>query len=240
MQPKIVLVETSHPGNIGAAARAMKTMCLNHLALVQPQSFPDPVAFARASGAAELLEDAQRCESMVEAIADCQRVVGVTARSRKLSAPVREPRALMQELLTEYADTQVAFVFGRERNGLTNEEIDLCHTVCTIPANEAYGSLNLAAAVQILCYEWHIASLEQMYSQAHGEPHKTPAIAPAGEIEGFYDHLWQTLEKIEFLDEDNPVPLMRKVRRLFDRTELSSAEINILRGILKSINKSIK
>lgn len=240
MQPKIVLVETSHPGNIGAAARAMKTMCLDNLSLVRPQSFPDPVAFARASGAAELLEAAQRCESMSEAIADCQRVVGVTARSRKLSAPVSEPRALMQKLLTEYANIQVAFVFGRERNGLTNDEIDLCHAVCTIPSNEDYGSLNLAAAVQILCYEWHVASLEHKYPQSQSEQHKSPALAPAGEIEGFYQHLWQTLAKIDFLDQENPVPLMRKVRRLFDRAELSSAEINILRGILKNVNKSIK
>ena len=240
MQPKIILVETSHPGNIGAAARAMKTMCFSQLSLVQPQSFPDPVAFARASGAAELLETAQRCESITEAIADCQRVVGVTARSRKLSAPVLEPRQLMQELLDEYANSQVAFVFGRERNGLTNEEIDLCHTVCTIPANEDYGSLNLAAAVQILCYEWHVGSLGRKFPQLNNEQNKLPAIAPAGEIEGFYEHLWQTLEKIDFLHQENPVPLMRKVRRLFDRAELSSAEINILRGILKNINKTIR
>ena len=239
MQPKIVLIETSHPGNIGAVARAMKTMCLNDLALVQPKSFPDPVAFARASGAAELLEEAQQCDSINEAIADCQRVIGVTARNRKLSAPVLTPKEIMQELLSEYNETQAAFVFGRERNGLTNEEIDLCHTVCTIPSNNEYGSLNLAAAVQILCYEWHVANLGHEHPQSETQSKKSPAIAPAGEIEGFYEHLWQTLEKIDFLDEQNPIPLMRKVRRLFDRTELTSSEINILRGILKSINKSI-
>ncbi|MEM8844690.1 MAG: RNA methyltransferase [Pseudomonadota bacterium] len=239
MQPKIVLVETSHPGNIGAVARAMKTMCLKDLTLVQPKSFPDPVAFARASGAAELLEEAERCDSLAEAIADCQRVVGVTARNRKLSAPVLTPKALMSELLAEYRDTQVVFVFGRERNGLTNEEIDLCHTVCTIPSNEEYGSLNLAAAVQILTYEWHVAQLEQSYPDSNLSTNKSVALAPAAEMEGFYDHLWETLKNIEFLDEDNPVPLIRKIRRLFDRTDLSSAEINILRGILKSINKSI-
>lgn len=239
MQPKIVLVETSHPGNIGAVARAMKTMCLHKLTLVQPKIFPDPVAFARASGAAELLEEAQRCDSMEEAVEDCQRVIGVTARNRKLSAPVREPRALMHELLEQYNDAQAAFVFGRERNGLTNEEIDLCHTVCTIPSNQEYGSLNLAAAVQILCYEWHVAKLERQFPATSSLTKQSPAIAPAGEIEGFYDHLWETLENIDFIDEQNPQPLMRKVRRLFDRTELSSAEVNILRGILKNINKSI-
>ena len=240
MQPKIVLVETSHPGNIGAAARAMKTMCINNLSLVRPQLFPDPVAFARASGAAELLENAELCETLTEAIADCQRVVGVTARNRKLSAPVFEPKTLMRELLGEYGNTHVALVFGRERNGLTNDEIDLCHTVCTIPANEDYGSLNLAAAVQILCYEWHLAALECKFSQSNTKQNKSAAIAPAGEIEGFYEHLWETLANIDFLDKENPVPLMRKVRRLFDRAELSSAEINILRGVLKNINKSIR
>ena len=236
MQVKIVLVETSHPGNIGAAARAMKTMCLSQLSLVNPQQFPDPVAFARASGAAELLENSQRCETLQEAIADCQRVIGVTARDRKLSAPVSAPKPLMQELITQYQGLKVAFVFGRERNGLTNEEIDLCHGVCTIPANDEYASLNLAAAVQIICYEWHIAQLVDKHA---AQLPKAPAIAPSGEIEGFYDHLWEVLGKVDFLDKDNPVPLMRKVRQLYDRTELTSAEINILRGILKSIEKTV-
>lgn len=235
MQPKIVLVETSHPGNIGASARALKTMGLSTLALVRPQSFPDPVAFARASGAAEVLENAQRCDDLAQAVADCQRVVGVTARDRRLSAPVLSPKQLMQELNAHYAGVQTAFVFGRERNGLTNEEIDKCHSVCTIPANPDYASLNLAAAVQIICYEWYLAQLPF----AGASEQKSPAIAPAGEIEGFYQQLWQVLEAIDFLDSANPIPLMRKVRRLYDRTELTSAEINILRGILTSVTKSI-
>jgi len=236
MQVKIVLVETSHPGNIGAAARAMKTMCLTQLSLVKPQKFPDPVAFARASGAAELLENSQRCETLHEAVADCQRVVGVTARDRKLSASVLAPKPLMQELMTQYHGLKVAFVFGRERNGLTNEEIDLCHSVCTIPANDEYASLNLAAAVQIICYEWHVA---QLAIQDNEPSRKALAIAPAGEIEGFYQHLWKVLEKVDFLDQENPVPLMRKVRHMYDRTELTRADVNILRGILKSIEKTI-
>ena len=236
-QPRVVMVETSHPGNIGAAARAMKTMCLYDLGLVQPKEFPDPVAFARASGAADILENAHQFDTLTDAISDCQTVVGITARSRKLSAPVVTPKVLMQQMLNDSMQTQVAWVFGRERNGLSNEEIDLCTTVCTIPSNSEYGSLNIAAAIQILCYEWHVAQLDwQHESPGDSLPH-SKALAPVAEKEGFYEHLWKALEKIEFLDKDNPTPLMRKIRRLFDRSQMSSAEINILRGILKNIIK---
>jgi TrmH family RNA methyltransferase len=236
-QPRVVMVETSHPGNIGAAARAMKTMCLYDLGLVQPKQFPDPVAFARASGAADILENAQKFETLTAAIADCQNVVGITARNRKLSAPVVTPKQLMRQMLNDSEQTQVAWVFGRERNGLSNEEIDLCGTVCTIPSNSEYGSLNIAAAVQILCYEWHVAQLGMGDEASSASPSQPNMLAPVGEREGFYEHLWQALIKVEFLDKDNPIPLMRKMRRLFDRSQMSSAEINILRGILKNILK---
>ncbi len=236
-QPRIIMLETSHPGNIGAAARAMKTMCLYDLGLVQPKEFPHPVAFARASGAADILENAMQFETLTAAIADCQIVVGITARNRKLSAPVVTPKELMQQMLNDSEQTQVAWVFGRERNGLSNEEIDLCSTVCTIPSNTEYGSLNIAAAVQILCYEWHVAQLSSQHEMSNVTAPLTKVLAPVGEREGFYEHLWEVLDKIEFLDKHNPIPLMRKVRRLFDRSQMSSAEINILRGILKSILK---
>lgn len=236
-QPKVVLVETSHPGNIGAAARAMKTMCLSDLGLVLPKQFPDPIAFARASGAADILEEALQFSTLTDAVADCQNVVGITARNRKLSAPVVTPKELMQQMLNDSEGTQVAWVFGRERNGLSNEEIDLCSTVCTIPSNSDYGSLNIAAAVQILCYEWYDAQLGKQHEASKSIPAQNKALAPVGEREGFYEHLWQALDKIEFLDKDNPTPLMRKLRRLFDRSQMSSAEINILRGILKNVLK---
>tara|TARA_R110002049_G_scaffold124479_1_gene279977 strand:- start:59978 stop:60697 length:720 start_codon:yes stop_codon:yes gene_type:complete len=236
-QPKVVLVETSHPGNIGAAARAMKTMCLYELGLVLPKQFPDPVAFARASGAADILENARQYNTLTEAIADCQNVVGITARNRKLSAPVVTPKELMQQMLSDSVNTQVAWVFGRERNGLSNEEIDLCTTVCTIPSNKEYGSLNIAAAVQILCYEWHVAGLGAVNDVSNQSSSRSGMLAPVAEREGFYEHLWQALDKIEFLDKDNPTPLMRKMRRLFDRSQMSSADINILRGILKNVLK---
>lgn len=230
------MVETSHPGNIGAAARAMKTMCLHQLALVEPKSYPDPVAFARSSGAADVLEHAQVYSSLTQAISDCQVVVGITARSRRLSAPVMTPKQLVHYMSTECRTSQVGWVFGRERNGLSNEEIDLCNVVCTIPSNPEYGSLNIAAAIQILCYEWYV-SQNQIDCVSAEEPTGINSLAPAAEREGFYQHLWQALLKIEFLDEQNPLPLQRKVRRLFDRAQLSSAEVNILRGILKNILK---
>ena len=231
------MVETSHPGNIGAAARAMKTMCLYDLGLVQPKEFPSPVAFARASGAADILENAQQFNSLTDAIADCQKVVGITARNRKLSAPVVTPKQLIQQMLNDSDQTQVAWIFGRERNGLSNDEIDLCTSVCTIPSNSEYGSLNIAAAIQILCYEWHATQFAAQHDDANINAPQAKKIAPVGEREGFYEHLWETLEKIEFLDRDNPTPLMRKLRRLFDRSQLTSADINILRGILKNILK---
>ena len=235
-QPRVVMVETSHPGNIGAAARAMKTMCLYELSLVQPKIFPDAGAFARASGAADILEHAQRFDNLSNAIADCQKVIAISARPRKVSTPVLTPRQLMQAMLNDMQDLKVAWLFGRERNGLTSQEIDLCHAICTIPANRHYGSLNIAAAVQVLSYEWYAAQLEERFS-AHNNLPQSPALATVKDCEGFYQHLWQALNKIEFLDKQNPLPLQRKLRRLFDRTGLTQADINILRGILKSILK---
>ncbi|MDW3096392.1 MAG: RNA methyltransferase [Gammaproteobacteria bacterium] len=235
--PRVVMVETSHPGNIGAAARAMKTMCVYDLGLVHPKEFPSPVAFARASGAADILENAQQYDSLTAAIADCQKVVGITARNRKISAPVVTPKQLIQEMSNDLEQTDVAWVFGRERNGLNNDEIDLCTCICTIPSNSEYGSLNIAAAIQILCYEWHATESTALQKDTNSDALSAKKIAPVGEREGFYEHLWQTLEKIEFLDKDNPTPLMRKMRRLFDRSQLTSAEINILRGVFKNIIK---
>ena len=237
MQPKIILVETSHPGNIGATARAMKTMSLHELGLVNPQVFPDPVAFARASGAADILDQAYEYSDLTAAIADCQKVVGITARSRRISAPVVTPKQLMHQIVEQSGMQKVAWVFGRERNGLTNDEIDLCDTICTIPSNQDYGSLNLAAAVQILSYEWFVAQLAKDVQKSEINTQLPSEPAAASEKEGFYSHLWEALEKIDFIDRDNPTPLMRKLRRLYDRANLTSAEINILRGILKNIIK---
>lgn len=234
--PKVIMVETSHPGNIGAAARAMKTMCLHELILVTPKLYPDPVAFARSSGAADVLEQAQVYDSLASAIPECQIVVGITARSRRMSAPVVTPKQLIEKMLDEYRGLQVAWVFGRERNGLSNEEIDLCNVVCSIPSNSEYGSLNIAAAIQVLCYEWYSANISSK-SLENDHADLVHELAPLAEIEGFYEHLWQALDKIDFIDASNPLPLQRKLRRLFDRAQLGREDINILRGILKHIIK---
>jgi len=234
IESKIVMVETSHPGNIGAAARAMKTMAWTNLALVNPQGLDDPSARARATRAYDVLDQAQIFTSMEDAIADCQHVIGVTARTRANAAKAYTPKALLQNLAEQDKAVRVAWVFGRERNGLTNEEIDLCHSICTIPANPEFSSLNIASAVQIICYEVYCSGLQSTLSESQQQ---AAAIAPSQELEGFYQHCWQTLEKVEFLDAENPVPLQRKFRNIFDRTELTSSEINILRGIFTAILK---
>lgn len=238
-QPRVILVEPSHPGNIGAAARAMKTMSLTQLALVKPKHFPHPDAIARASRAEEILEQAQVCESLAQAIEGSHWVIGISARPRKISAATYTPRELINKMSEEYSELNIAWVFGRERYGLTNEELDLCHGICTIPANIDYSSLNLAAAVQIICYEWLSAnpgaSDNLAGENAFGQ--EANSIAPAEELEGFYNHLWSSLVPTGFMDKTNPNPLMRKIRRIFDRSKLTRVEINILRGILKSLNK---
>ena len=238
-QPKVILVEPSHPGNIGAAARAMKTMSLTQLALVKPKHFPHPDAIARASRAEDILEQAQVCESLAQAIEGSHWVIGISARPRKISAATYTPRELINKMSEEYSELSIAWVFGRERYGLTNEELDLCHSICTIPANIDYSSLNLAAAVQIICYEWLSAnpgtSDSTVVDNAYGQ--EANSIAPVEELEGFYNHLWSSLASTGFMDKTNPKPLMRKIRRIFDRNKLTRVEINILRGILKSLNK---
>lgn len=236
-QPRVVLVETSHPGNIGAVARAMKTMALDQLALVNPKEFPHPAAIARATNAHELLNEAKLYPALADAIADRTWVIGVTARSRKLSAICYTPRQLVQAMLSDYRDKQIAWVFGRERNGLTNEELDLCQAICTIPSNPQSSSLNLAAAVQVLAYEWLTAVIEQQRNAAPAISNKTAEPASSFELEGLYDHLWAALSQAEFFSTRNPKPLMRKLRHLIGRAQPSKIEINILRGILKTFMK---
>ena len=235
-QPKVVLVEPSHPGNIGAVARAMKTMSISNLALVCPKQFPHPDAIARASRAADILENADIHQTLQQAIGDCHWVVGVTARPRKISTTVYSPKQLVEKMTADYGGLRVAWVFGREQHGLSNDEIDLCHAICTIPANSEYSSLNLAAAVQIVCYEWVSGGVDLTINSESGvNGHESTA--PAEDLEGLYEHLWATLVHTGFMEGDNPKPLMRKIRKIFDRTQLTRAEINILRGILKSFNK---
>lgn len=225
----MVLVQTSHPGNIGAAARAMKTMGLSRLYLVDPLEYPSAEATARASGADDILAGAVVCESLGEAIADCVLVLGTSARKRTLRWPELSAREAAHEALAQVETGPVAIVFGRERTGLSNEELDRCHYLVHIPCNESYSSLNLAAAVQVLTYELRTA-LPEGRAGPPREPGEEPAAAEA--VEGFYDHLQATLLELGFLDAQNPRHLMRRLRRLFNRIRLSHNEVQILRGIL--------
>jgi len=226
-QPRIVLVNTSHPGNIGAAARAMKNMGLQGLCLVQPQHYPSAEATARASGADDLLARARCFQTLDEAIADATLVIGASARCRTLPVPMLDPRACAALAVNQADSSRVAILFGRERTGLTNEELDRCHYLVQIPSNPDYPSLNIAAAVQVIAYELRMAALTATLPVG-----PEPDYASAGQLEQFYAHLEQTLIELEFLDPENPRQLMRRLRRLFGRARPDQNEINILRGIL--------
>lgn len=225
---RIVLVHTSHPGNIGAVARAMKNMCLERLVLVQPALFPNAEATARASGADDLLAHAHCCDTLDEAVADCGLVIGASARLRSVPWPELDPRACAQRALTASAAAPVALVFGREQSGLSNEELERCHALVHIPSNPEYSSLNLAQAVQVIAYEVHMAHLSGQWT---GSPPEFPSCT-AEAMERFYSHLEQTLIELEFLDPAKPGQLLRRLRRLFQRAQPDTNEMNILRGIL--------
>ena len=228
---RIVLIGTTHPGNIGAAARAMKTMCLDQLYLVNPQRYPNADATARASSANDLLACARVCTTLDEALGDCALVIGASARLRAMTWPQLDPRQSAAQLLKESRHAQVALIFGREHSGLTNEELDRCQYLMHIPGNPEYNSLNLAAAVQIMAYEIMMGSLATSHAEA-GTEGEDMDYASGEETEAFYAHLEETLVEIDFLDPDNPRLLMRRLRRLFNRVRLDKNEVNILRGIL--------
>lgn len=224
---RIVLARTSHPGNIGAAARAMKTMGLSQLVLVDPAIFPNSQADAMASGATDLLAQAQVRGSLAEALADSVLALGVSARRRDIVAEVLTPPEAAVRLLTEARTGPVALVFGNETSGLSNEELSLCQGLVTIAANPDYSSLNLAAAVQVLSYE-----IRRTWLQQPAWPQPAFDAATLDDVERFYDHLETALADLEFLNPGSPGKLMLKLRRLFARTRLAQEEVNILRGIL--------
>lgn len=231
---RIVLSHTSHPGNIGATARAMKTMGLSQLYLVNPKSFPDNEADARASNARDILEAAHVCASLEEAIGDTFLVAALTARSRDLPHPTCNARQAAAELIQHAHHRPVALLFGRESVGLTSEEISHCQLTVQIPANPVYSSLNLAAAVQIMAYELRMV-LEEA-DVAHKPDTHLPEPASLHEIEGLHNHLEQVMIQSGFLDPTQPKRLMRRMRRLFARTRLEKEEVNILRGLLTAVN----
>jgi TrmH family RNA methyltransferase len=234
-QVRIVLVDTSHPGNIGAAARAMKTMGLSRLYLVTPQQYPHAEATARASGADDVLARAIVCGSLSEALSGCILVAATSARPRRLQSPSVTPAEVAAALLQQSAHGDVALVFGRERSGLTNEELDLCQLLVSISANPDYSSLNLAAAVQILSYELR-RILEQGIAAADTADSERPATAD--EMEGLHAHWQQTLIDIRVLaTADSKPSLQRRLRLLFGRAFPSATEVNILRGILRAVQR---
>jgi len=231
MSVNIVLVGTSHPGNIGSAARAMKNMGLDRLRLVAPERFPATEATVMAAGADDVLGRARVFPDVASAVADCGLVVGTTARSRHLPWRVVEPRQAAREIAGASATGEVAVLFGAERTGLTNEDIERCQLLLTIPTGPAYGSLNVAMAVAIVAYEILLASRgEEDATAARGIP-----LASAIEMERFYEHLERVLEEIDFRDRTGEGHLMARIRRLFNRAVLDQNEMNILRGILTSV-----
>lgn len=240
---RIVLVNTTHPGNIGGVARAMKNMKFEELHLVAPKKFPHSNADARASGATDLLERAVIHETLEDAIADCQLVVGTSARGRHIPWPVVDPRELASIVSPIMTDKKVAIVFGREDRGLTNEELHLCHHHVHIPSNEAFSSLNLAAAVQVITYELRMASLYAEQNEAHKPQWGTEwdmDLAESADLERLFEHMEQTLIDIEFLDPERPRQLMPRLRRLYLRSLMDKVEVNVLRGILTATQKHVK
>lgn len=244
---RIVMVNTTHPGNIGAAARAIKTMGFARLVLVAPKEFPAQKATWRASGATDVLENCLVVSEFEQAIEDCQLVIGSSARNRRIPWPMVTPNEC-GKLVAQHAEReQVALVFGREDRGLTNEELQRCHYHVHIPANEEYGVLNVAAAIQVIVYELRMAMMEwQRLRQASPAGQTKPLmelttvrwdedLATAKELEQFIEHLEQTLVDIEFHDRDNPRQLMTRLRRLFSRSRMDKMEVNILRGILSAV-----
>jgi tRNA/rRNA methyltransferase len=229
---RVVLTRPSHPGNIGAAARAMKTMGLEDLRLVQPARFPDAAATSLASGAVDVLERARVHETLEAALADCVMSVGFTARPRDLSHPARSLRDVVPEVLAPAAQGRVALVFGNETFGLSNEELVRCSALAHIPANPVYSSLNLAAAVQVACYELSLGA------HAFAIPAGPARNAATGEeIEALFAHWERAMIESGFLDPAQPKRLMERLRRLFARAGLEREEVRFLRGMLTSFQK---
>ncbi len=244
---RIVMVETQTPGNIGAAARAMKTMGLSHLVLVNPLDFPAQKAIWRSAGAKDVVEKAQVVASLEEALEGCSLVIASSARQRRIPWPMLDPEESAQKAVAQAQEGKVAFLFGREDRGLVNEELQLANFHAAIPGNEEYPVLNVAAAVQVFCYELRKGMLAltsdkrinlKGSEQVGGMDQWDEAFAKHENIERFYEHLEKVLVDLDFHDPENPRQLMTRLRRLFNRSQLDVMELNILRGILTAVEKS--
>lgn len=226
---RVVLCETSHPGNIGAAARAMKTMGLSALHLVRPQRFPDPEAQWRATSATDVLDQAQVHDTLDDALRGVAFAVACSARSRDVAVSAVGAREAASRLVEVAHSQPVALVFGNEQAGLTTDAVNKCKLLASIPTNADFSSLNLGAAVQVFAYEL------RMSAQSAPEPEVLRELATHDEVEGFYGHLEQAMSQVGFLDARHPKKLMPRLRRLFARAGLEPEEVNILRGILKAM-----
>ncbi len=234
---RFVLMGTTHSGNIGAAARAMKTMGINDLAMVKPEGFPSAEATSRASGADDLLFNADIGQTIDEVIQDCKLVIGTTARKRHLDIPVIDARQAAKLLINESKVNKVALVFGKERYGMTNEEVERCHYLVRLPTVESFSSLNLAAAVQVLAYECRMAEMNQVIDE------KTKVdddYVDAGKMESFYQHYFDVMEKALYLRTEGHDSIKTKIRIMYNRMRPKKHEIDILRGFLSKLEKKIK
>jgi len=235
---RIVMVHTSHPGNIGAAARAMKNMSVNQLYLVSPEDFPSTESSLRATHAVDIVNEAVVTETLQEAIADCELVIGTSARERTLNWEVEGPHQMAQTVLTASAQAPVAIVFGRERTGLTNEELALCHRLVHIPTNPDCTSLNVAAAVQVICYELYQTFKQgdiPVVSKLQGDDR----VATAEQLETYHQHLRQVMMEVEFFGSNNPEKVMRRLQMFLNRAKPSRRELNILHGILTATQRKL-
>jgi len=235
---RIVLVNTSHPGNIGGTARAMKNMGLSQLFLVDPRKYPHDEATRRASNADDVLEGAVVVDSLSQALAGCDLVIGTSARERRIPWPLKDPRATAAEAISSRYQGNIAILFGREHSGLTNDELQMCHLHMHIPTNPDYSSLNLAAAVQVVAYEFRMLALDAPIEVGEESGWDMP-LADAADVERMHEHMAATLASINFIDPDNPKQALTRLRRMFARIRLDDMEVSILRGILNRIDKTV-
>ena len=234
---RVVLVETTHPGNIGAAARAMANMGFARLVLINPKDFPSMQATARAAGADNILDNAVVCASLAEAVADCTHVFATSARLRSVAWPQYYPDQLGEHIGT-LGDDEVAIVFGRESKGLTNQEMDLCHATVNIPVDAGHTSLNVASAVMVVLYEIHKTNAQHIDNPKKiGQKHFSPA-ASSAQLEAFHQQFDQTLKRINFY-KGNATRVMRKIRRLIVKSQATREELNILQGVLTVFNENL-